>query len=122
DIQGRKLVEQAIALDAQEAEAYAELGWTYWREWAVRWSANRQSFDRALALAYQALALDGSLPSAHSLLSEVYSYQHQYDQAIAEGERAIALDPNHADSYAAQADVLTTAGRPEEALRMMEQA
>ena len=38
------------------------------------------------------------------------------------GERAIALDPNNADSYACQAEVLNFAGRPEEALRMMEQA
>lgn len=38
------------------------------------------------------------------------------------GERAIALDPNNADSYATQAEVLNLAGRPEEALRMVEQA
>ena len=48
--------------------------------------------------------------------------QQQYDQAIAEGERAIALDPNNADSYAVQADALNFAGRPEEALRAVEQA
>jgi adenylate cyclase len=55
-------------------------------------------------------------------LSWVYEYKQQYDQAIAEGERAVALDPNNADSYAALAEALTFAGRPEEALRMMEQA
>ena len=38
------------------------------------------------------------------------------------GERAIALDPNNADSYAVQAEVLNFAGRPEEALRTVEQA
>jgi tetratricopeptide (TPR) repeat protein len=48
--------------------------------------------------------------------------KQQYDQAIAEGERAIALDPNNADSYAWQAEALSYAGRPEEALRMAEQA
>ena len=41
---------------------------------------------------------------------------------MAEGERAIALAPNHADSYARQAEVLNFAGRPEEALRAVEQA
>jgi tetratricopeptide (TPR) repeat protein len=46
----------------------------------------------------------------------------QYDQAIAEGERAIALDPNDAASYTGQAEVLNFAGRPEEALRMVAQA
>lgn len=48
--------------------------------------------------------------------------KQQYDQAIAEGERAIALDPNNAASYAIQADVLNAAGRPQEALRLVERA
>ena len=55
-------------------------------------------------------------------MSCVYAQKQQYDQAIAEGERAIALDPNNADSYAWQAEALTIAGRPEEALRAVEQA
>src|SRR5262249_27845265 len=46
----------------------------------------------------------------------------QYDQAIAEGERAIAFDPNNADSYERQTEVLHFAGRPSEALRMIEQS
>src|SRR5262249_25525710 len=46
----------------------------------------------------------------------------QYDQAISEVERAIALDPNNADSYVWQAEVLHFAGRPEKALRALEQA
>src|SRR5262249_26479931 len=46
----------------------------------------------------------------------------QFEQAIAEGERAIALDPNDVTSYAQQAEVLNFAGRPEEALGLMVQA
>ncbi len=120
--QARQLFEKAVALDPQYAEAYAYLSWTYWREWGFRWSVAPQTLERALALAQQALALDDSLPIAHSLLSDVYMMKQQYDQAIAEGERAIALDPNDADSYAFEAQVLTRAGRPEDALRTMEQA
>ena len=116
------MFEKALALDPQYAEAYARLGWTYWLEWVFRWSADPQTLERALALAQQALALDDSLPIAHSRLSVVYAQKQQYDQAIAEGERAIALDPNRADSYAEQAQALNLAGRPEEALRVVEQA
>ena len=112
-----RLYEKAIALDPQYAEAYAWLGMTYYREWIWRWSADPQTLERALALAQQAVALDDSLPAAHSLLSLVYAQKQQSDQALAEGERAIALDPNNADSYAWQAEVLNVAGRPEEALR-----
>ncbi len=73
-------------------------------------------------LAQQSIALDDSLPLAHSLLGQVSAKKRQYDQAIVEGERAIALNPNNADSYQFQAEVLNQAGRPEEALRMIEQA
>jgi adenylate cyclase len=55
-------------------------------------------------------------------LSIVYAQQQQYDQAIAEGERAIALDPNNDFSYNRQGAALNFAGRPAEALPMMEQA
>jgi tetratricopeptide (TPR) repeat protein len=55
-------------------------------------------------------------------LSNDCALKQQYDQAIAEGERAIALDPNNADSYAWQAEALSFAGRPEEALRLVKQA
>ncbi|HEX9869172.1 MAG TPA: tetratricopeptide repeat protein [Candidatus Tectomicrobia bacterium] len=120
--QARQLYEKAVALDPQYAEAEANLGWTYYMEWTWRWSADPQNPERMLALAHQALALDDSLPVAHSLLSWGYYLQQQYDQAIAEGERAIALDPNNADSYARQADVLNLAGRPADALQMVEQA
>ena len=62
--QARQMFEKAIALDPQYAEAYAWLGWTYWLEWVLRWSADPQTLERALALAQQALALDDSLPSS----------------------------------------------------------
>ncbi|HEX9867615.1 MAG TPA: tetratricopeptide repeat protein, partial [Candidatus Tectomicrobia bacterium] len=120
--QARQLFEKAVALDPQYAEAYAWLGWTYYQEWIWRWNADPQTLERSFALAQKAVALDDSLPFAHSLLNCGYALKQQYDQAIAEGERAIALDPNNADSYAWQAEALNYAGRSEEALRMAEQA
>jgi tetratricopeptide (TPR) repeat protein len=98
------------------------LGLTYYFEWVWRWNATPQTLEREFELAQKAAALDDSLPVAHSLLSMVYVQKQQSDQAIAEGERAIALDPNNADSYAWQAKVLNYAGRPAEALGLMEQA
>jgi TolB-like protein/class 3 adenylate cyclase/tetratricopeptide (TPR) repeat protein len=120
--QARQLWEKAVALDPQYAEAYAWLSYTYWREWVLRWSVDPQTLEQALALAQKAVALDDSLPRAHSALGYVYAQKQQYDQALAEGERATALDPNNADSYIMQADMLSVAGRPEDALRMVEQA
>ena len=83
--QARQMFEKAIALDPQYAEAYAWLGLTYWLEWVFRWSADPQTLERAFALAQQALALNDSLPSAHSLLGMVYAQKQQYDQAHSGG-------------------------------------
>jgi tetratricopeptide (TPR) repeat protein len=55
-------------------------------------------------------------------LGTVYLWQKQYDQAIAEGERAIALDPNDAVSYMQLGNFLALAGRPEEAIGLIERA
>ena len=120
--QARQMLEKAVALDPQYAEAYVELGRTYYREWIWRWGVDPQALERALALAQQAVALDDSLPAAHSLLSLGYARKQQHAHAITEGERALTLDPNNADSFAFQAEVLNVAGRPAEALRRVEQA
>jgi len=122
NIQAQQLFEKAVALDPQYAEAYTWLGDTYYLKRIWRWSADPQTLERALTLEQQAVALDDSLPAAHSLLGGVYAWKQQYDQAIAEAEQAIALDPNNANSYVLQAEVLILTGRPEEAVRAVEQA
>jgi TolB-like protein/class 3 adenylate cyclase/predicted Zn-dependent protease len=122
NVQARQLFEKALALDPQYAEAYVWLGRTYTMEWGSGWSTDPQTLERAFELEQKAVALDDSLPLAHSVLSFVYAQKQQYDQALAEGKRAMALDANNADSYAWQASVLNLAGRPEEALRLVEQA
>jgi tetratricopeptide (TPR) repeat protein len=67
----------------------------------------------------QAVALDDA---GHGLLGLLYAQQKLYDQALAESERAIALDPNNAGIYSQRAEVLNVTGRPEEALRAAEHA
>jgi adenylate cyclase len=59
---------------------------------------------------------------AHRALGAVYLFQKQYEPAIAEMERAIALDSNDAGSYAGLAESLSRVGRADEALRVAEQA
>jgi adenylate cyclase len=59
---------------------------------------------------------------AHRVLGYVYVWHKQHDQAIAEAERAIALDPNDAKGYATLAQVLEHAGRPQDAFGLVEKA
>jgi adenylate cyclase len=122
NIQARQMLEKAIALDAQYALAYTVLGLTYWQEWNWRWSQDPQNLERAFELAQWAITLDDSLPQAHVLLSLVYLEKKEPDQAITEGERAIALDSNFANGYAMLAEALNRTGRSEDAIRSVEQA
>jgi tetratricopeptide (TPR) repeat protein len=55
-------------------------------------------------------------------LSITYLYKQQYEKALAEAEKVIALDPESADSYALLAAIFNSIGRSEEAIEMVEKA
>jgi adenylate cyclase len=121
--QARQMYEKAIELDPKYAGVYAGLGQTYWLDWSYQWNTDRaQSLERAFELGQRAVALDDSLSLPHQVLSQVYLWKKQHDQAIAEAERAIVLDPNDAEGYADLGITLAFAGRPEEAIELIEQA
>ena len=113
----RAMFEKAIALDPKYAPAYALLGWNYWAGSVFGFSPDPNSgMERALQLEQTAITLDDSLPMAHTALAEIYASKGQYDQAITEAHRAIALDPNSASGYHVLSDVLNIQFKPEEAL------
>jgi len=120
--QAQRMYERAIDLEPEYATAYANLGWAYFLEWIMQWSQNPQSLERASELAKKAIALNDSLSLAHRLLGHVYLYRMQFEQAVAEKERAITLDPNDADGYAQLGEVLVWAGRPEEGIVLIKKA
>jgi len=78
--------------------------------------------QRAFEFAQKATILDDSLSLAHTVLGLVLLFRKQHGQAVAELERALALDPNFADVYAELAHTLTYAGRPEEAIGIVRKA
>ncbi len=52
----------------------------------------------------------------------LYCFKREYDKAIAEGERAVALDPSGAMVHVFYAMILTYAGRSEEAIQLFKKA
>lgn len=117
------MAEKAIALDPQYAEAYAYLGWTYRIPWMLQWNPDPQPLQRAFELTQQALALDDALPRAHVILSWVYTFPGKYEPAVTAAERALALDPNDADSYVVLASIFNFFGeRTAEAIELLEKA
>lgn len=122
NVQARQLFERAIALDPKFAAAYAALGFTYWQTWALQWSQDPATLERAFELAQKAIVMDDSLPMAHRILGHVYLWKKEYEQAIAEAAKAIALDPNDAEGHANLGEFLTWAGRAKDAVELIQKA
>ncbi len=120
--QARQMYEKAIELDPQYAAAYARLGATHTLDWMWQWSQDPQSLERVFALTQKAITLDDSLSLAHGVLGLLYIHKKQYERAIAEGKRAIDLAPNDAEGYMNLGIILNIAGRPEENIRLIEEA
>ncbi len=114
--EARALFEKAIEMEPKYTLAYTMLGQTYLNDWKFGWLADYQSIERAYELANKAIELHDVLSEAHGLLGEVYLWKHQHGEAIAELERAVSLDPNDAEVLMGLGNVLTWAGRPEEAI------
>jgi adenylate cyclase len=123
NLQARQMFERAIELDPQYAVAYAGLGWTHQMDWVWQWSRDSQAPERAFELAQKAITFDDSVPVAHQLLGQVYLLQKKhYEQALTEGERAVALDPNSADGYARLGLIMVSIGEHEKAVGLVEKA
>ena len=99
---------------------------TSWQAWKRYWHKKIGSPNshepRYLAEQYLAQAMQNPTSHAYQVSASIRAQRGQHEQAISDAERAIALDPNDADSYAAFAGVLNLAGQPQVALEIMERA
>ncbi len=68
------------------------------------------------------MARDENNPEAHGVLGKIHCVKREYERAVAEGERAVALGPNMADVAAMMELILRFAGRFDEALAMIRRA
>jgi len=71
---------------------------------------------------YIKAAMNNPTPLAHEVKTEMLFSNNQYEEAIAEAQRAIALDSNDADGYEGMAWALISSGRPEEAVNFIKRA
>jgi Tfp pilus assembly protein PilF len=110
-------LKEVISRDPNFIYAHNNLAWSYWMQWIAQQSPAAQTLEPAVAAGQRALALHDSLHWNHIQLGYISLYQQQYEQALAEMKRGVALAPTEAGSYAALAEVLSYMGRTEDALR-----
>jgi len=119
----REFYMNALEIDPEFAGAVTSLAWTHLMD--ARYGkpdSRRESFKRAVELLKKSVALDDNQPSAHGLFLFIYLYQKQYDKAIEEGRKAIALNPNNADLCINLGETLYRSGNFEGAVLMCEKA
>jgi adenylate cyclase len=122
--QARQLAEEAIALDPSYALAYCHLVHSIVNGAIMSVYKNpEEMLARAMEMAQKAVATDESSGSAHIALGLMHiMYKRDFDEGIAEAERAVALEPNSADVVAQLAIFLHWAGRPAEAIPIFKKA
>jgi adenylate cyclase len=115
-------LKDAISRNPNFLAAHSNLASSYYLQWLSQQSPAGQTLEPALKSAQRALALNDSFHWGHITLGYIYLYQQQYEQALAEMERGVALAPTEAGTYAALAEVLSRVGRTEDALEAAAQA
>ncbi len=119
----RRLIEEAISMCPENPVSYALLGQVYMQDAILgNTKSPRETLWKGEELEKKALAMDDSLPVAHFLLTGFHLARRDYDNAIAEGERAVALDPGGSYAYFQHGSALLFACRPEEAIPVLQKA
>ncbi|MER8959229.1 tetratricopeptide repeat protein [Mesorhizobium sp. M0902] len=116
------LLDRAIALDPEYAEAHRWLAlnlWLGWEFWDEPMDPNRA---RALAEAQLAVELDPNDAGNRWVLGVILGHESRWVESDAEFDAAHELDPNHADAWAMQAELTTEKGQPAEAIEQVRRA
>ena len=121
-----QLVQNAIEADPFYARAYVEQAWTYFQD-ATRYRTGptRETAQKALESALKAIELDETFAEGYWVAGDIYAWLFQQpEKALASYDRALALNPNHADILAAWGGWIlpTVLNRPEEGIEVMRRA
>jgi adenylate cyclase len=123
NLEARSLCEKALKLDPNYAAAWEGLALTYLFEARMGWTDSpADSVRRAMEIAQKEEATGKAGAMYHSMMKTIYLLQGKYDEAIAEGEKAVAMEPNSSYFYEGLAQVLRYAGRPSESIASIKKA
>jgi tetratricopeptide (TPR) repeat protein len=118
----RRLAEEAIALEPGFPPGYFALATSYVLDvFLGSTQAPMQSLAQAEKLLGKATQLE-DFAAARSLLGRIHSMRGEHEKALAEGEKALKLEPNSADAHAFLGMSLAFAGDPEKAIQRIQTA
>jgi adenylate cyclase len=122
-VEGRAMLERALAIDSGLAPAYAGLAIVYCTEYVNGWNnSGADHLDRGLELADKACEVNPLEPASHHARAIALMWLRQLDHAERAAQRAIELDPNRAEAYGCLGNILDFSGEHERAIGLFEQA
>ncbi|MEZ5831055.1 MAG: adenylate/guanylate cyclase domain-containing protein [Dongiaceae bacterium] len=120
--EAKVLLERAIELDPEFAEARRELALTCWLHWAHWGGSEAEHRQQAVDHAELAVKLDPTDPGCRWMLGMMYAYERRFEESDREFAKAVDLDPNCADAWAEMSDMSLLAGRLDECLEQIQKA
>jgi tetratricopeptide (TPR) repeat protein len=116
-------LERAVELDPTYAASHARLSYVHIQHYWYGSPATRENaLTAAAAAANRAIALDPKESFGHFSLGRVNALRRQFDLAMPQLETAVGLNPSHAQAYFGLGQSLWYAGRPKEAIRLLDTA
>jgi adenylate cyclase len=117
------LCEQALAIDPNNVRALQMLGVKFWMPAVLGLSSDpKGDLERADELESKALALDPDWTWPHDLKGGILRIQGRTEEAVAEHERALALDPSNVDAAAQLGIDYRFLGRFDKSLEYLDRA
>jgi TolB-like protein/cytochrome c-type biogenesis protein CcmH/NrfG len=116
NLAAQALLEKAIAIDAGYAQALAVLAASHVLGTNMGWEDRTISVPVAERAALAAIRADSEDPWAHIALAGVYVYVGRFEDALAEFEQALSLNPNFGPALAYYGQILCWVGRCEEGI------
>lgn len=119
--EAQRLFEEVMRLEPTSPIGYAEASLAHWSEVLAELSDRpSEALERATELARQAIGLDDTTGYGFLVLAHVHLNKRNYDEAMANADRAVLTRPSCPASYALKAGALTYLGRSAEAVEVAE--
>jgi non-specific serine/threonine protein kinase len=118
-----KMFEQAISLDTNFAEAYAQLSSVQSDMHWMFYEHSEENLNKSKTNAQKSLNINQASPEAYVALGDYYYHGIlDYDSALKEYNEALRLSPNYVEAYNGIAFVLRRQGKMQETIRYLKKS